>query len=46
MFPDLYDDDIDGYGIINLLGMVYYERPDCKLIVGDNIDQPRYSAHF
>ena len=44
--PDLYDDDIDGDGIKNLLGMVYYERPDCKLIVGDNIDQPRYSAHF
>ncbi len=44
--PDLYDEDIDGDGIKNLLGMVLYERADCKLIVGDTIDSGAYQQHF
>ena len=44
--PDLYDDDIDGDGIKNLLGMILYEREDCKLIIGENVDTKRYQQHF
>ena len=44
--PDLYDDDLDGDGVKNLLGMILYERDDCKLIIGENVDKRRYQQHF
>lgn len=44
--PDLYDDDIDGDGVKNLLGMISFEREDCAFIVGENIDKQRYEEHF
>lgn len=44
--PDVYDDDIDGDGVKNLLGMVSFEREDCAFVVGENIDKPRYEEHF
>lgn len=44
--PDLYDDDLDGDGVKNLLGLIRYERADCKLIPGENVDEQRYTQHF
>jgi hypothetical protein len=28
--PDICDDDIDGDGVKNLIGIILYERPDCS----------------
>ena len=44
--PDMFDNDIDGDGVKNLLGMILYEKSDCSLIVGDNVDEELYLKHF
>ena len=44
--PDKYDIDIDGDGIPNLLGLIQYEKPDCSLIPGENVNHNIYQQHF
>lgn len=44
--PDIHDIDIDGDGIPNLLGMINYEKSDCSLIPGENVNQNLYQQHF
>ena len=44
--PDKYDIDIDGDGIPNLLGLIKYEKSDCSLIPGENVNQNLYQQHF
>ena len=43
--PDKYDIDIDGDGIPNLLGLIKYEKSDCSLIPGENVNQNLYQQH-
>jgi hypothetical protein len=38
--PDLCDDDIDGDGVKNLLGLIKYEKKDCS-IDNDNTNNDR-----
>ena len=44
--PDKYDIDIDGDGIPNLLGLIQYEKADCSLIPGENVNHNIYQQHF
>lgn len=44
--PDIYDDDIDGDGIKNLLGIMIYEKEDCQFSVGENVNSQLYQQHF
>ena len=41
--PDLCDDDIDGDGIPNRLGLIKYELDDCSF--GDNLDTSKNIAY-
>lgn len=44
--PDIYDDDIDGDGIKNLLGLILFEKPSCELVLGENVNANLYRQHF
>ena len=43
--PDMCDSDIDGDGVPNLLGIIKYEKPDCKYVM-ENMDLQRLKQEF
>jgi hypothetical protein len=43
--PDICDDDIDGDGIKNLVGLITHENPDCS-INQTNVNQELLQKHF
>jgi len=43
--PDICDDDIDGDGIPNLIGLITYENKDCS-ITKDNVNMDLLNEHF
>jgi hypothetical protein len=43
--PDICDDDIDGDGVKNLIGLVLFDNPDCS-IDGNNINQDMLQTHL
>ena len=43
--PDICDDDIDGDGIKNQLGLILYEKADCSY-TADNINQETFKKHI
>jgi len=43
--PDVCDNDIDGDGVLNLVGIITYENPDCS-ITADNINFRLLDKHL
>jgi hypothetical protein len=43
--PDICDDDIDGDGVKNLIGIIKFENADCSM-GENNIDVPILAPHY